>query len=131
MARSSRADTVLDLDKLAAAYRANATELPIFEPVVQEIETLVGEIRTLGVQQAAQKAAVQQTTKEIRERVDRANLLGTRLRDGAKAVFGTRTEKVVEFGIKPFRKPVRPPKVIEVQVPVVQGAASDKTQPTP
>lgn len=130
MPKESRGDVVLDLDQLAAAYRANPPAMPGLEPLVQEIETLVPEIRALVVQQAAQRAVVQQTTKEIKERVDRAKLAASRLRNGAKAIFGTRTEKVIEYGIKPFRKPVRAPKVIEVQVPVIKEAATQVTETT-
>lgn len=130
MPRESRGDVVLDLEQLAAAYRANPTAIPGLEPLVQEIETLVPEIRALGVQQAAQRAVVQQTTKEIKERVDRAKLAASRLRNGAKAIFGTRTEKVIEFGLRPFRKPVRAPKIIEVQAPATKETATQTTETT-
>jgi hypothetical protein len=111
----SRADVVVNWEKLGAAFRANPPALTGLEPLLLELETLQAEVRALGIQQDAQQAAVQQTTKEIEERVKRGTLLATRLRNGVKAFYGTRTEKVVEFGVRPFRKPVRAPKVVFVE----------------
>src|SRR5262245_40094885 len=111
MPKNSRADFIIDEKKLAAAYVANAADLPGIDPLHQELATLFPELEALGILQDAQTAAVQQTTLEIEERVARGKLLVTRLRNGVRAFYGTRTEKVIEFGIRPFRKPVRPPKV--------------------
>jgi len=130
MPKNSRAEFILDAKQLNAAYIANAAELPGLDPLHQELATLLPELEALGILQDAQTAAVQQTSQEIKERVARGKLLVTRLRNGVKALLGTRTEKVVEFGIRPFRKAVRPPKVIEVQVPVKKEDAAEKTQPT-
>ncbi len=126
---NSRADFIIDAKQLSAAYVANASDLPGLAPLHQELTTLLPELEALGILQDAQTAAVQQTTLEINERVARGRILVTRLRNGVKAFYGTRTEKVIEFGIRPFRKPIRPPKVIEVQVPVKETAA-EKTNPT-
>lgn len=117
MARNSRADFILDTANLSAAYQANAAELPWLASLHQEVSTLLTEMRDLGIQQDAQTAAVQQTTLEINDRLKRGKLLVTRLRNGIKAHYGTRTEKVLEFGIRPFRKGVRAPKVIVKEVP--------------
>jgi hypothetical protein len=111
----SRGDIVLEWEKLVAALRANPQVLIVVEPLLPEFETLLAEIRTLAVQQSAQTATVQQTAKEIEARVKRGTLLVGRMRSAAKAVFGDRTEKVIEFGMRPFRKPVRAPKVVFVQ----------------
>ena len=119
MPKNSRADFLVDGNKLSAAYLANVAILPGLEALHQEFSTLLAEMEGLSIQQDAQTAAVQQTAKEIDERLTRGRLLATRLRNGVKLHLGTRTEKVVEFGIRPFRKPVRPPKVIEVPVPVL------------
>lgn len=128
----SRADVVLEWEKLGAAFRANPSVLIALEPVLQELDGLLAEVRTLGVQQDAQQAAVQQTTREIEERVKRGTLLASRLRNGAKAFYGTRTEKVIEFGIRPFRKPVRAPKVIVQAAPEAprNEAAPGPAKPT-
>jgi hypothetical protein len=114
MARA-RADILLEWEKLRAAYKANAPALSGFEPLLQELETVETEVRTLGIEQDVQQAAVQQTAKEIEGRIARGTVLATRLRSAAKAVYGTRTEKMLEFGIRPFRKRVRAPKIVFIQ----------------
>lgn len=130
MPRNTRADFLVTGKQLSAAYLANAADLPGLETLHGEFAILLTELESLGILQEAQTAAVQQTTKEIEERLTRGGLLATRLRNGVKLHLGTRTEKVIEFGIRPFRKRVRPPKVIEVQVPVIvkEAALADATE---
>src|SRR6185436_3998293 len=128
----SRADIVLEWEKLLAACRANPEALANVEAVIQELDTLLAEIRTLGVLQDAQTAAVQQTAKDIDVRVKRGTLLAGRLRSAAKGFYGDRTEKVIEFGMRPFRKPVRSPKVVFVQPgpqPATKEGATQTTKP--
>ena len=123
----SRGDIVLEWEKLVAGLRANPQVLVAIEPLLQDFETLLAEIRTLVVQQSAQTATVQQTSKDIEDRVKRGRLVAARLRSAAKAVFGDRTEKVIEFGMRPFRKSVRAPKVIVQEDP--KTATKEGTQP--
>jgi hypothetical protein len=130
----SRGDVVLEWEKLVAALRANPQVLIAVEPLLQELETLLSEIRALVFQQRVQTAAVQQSSKDIEERVKRGRLLAGRLRSAVKGVFGDRTEKVIEFGMRPFRKPARAPKVVFVkedpQMEQKEGA-SDTAKPLP
>jgi hypothetical protein len=128
MAKNSRADFLVDGSKLSAAYLANVAELPGLDALHREFSTLLTELENLGILQDAQTAAVQQTAKEIGERLTRGRLLVTRLRNGVKLHLGTRTERVIEFGIRPFRKAARPPKVIEVQVPVTKPISKPITK---
>ena len=115
MPKNSRAEFIVDASKLDAALTANAQELPGLTTLHQDLTTVVTELQDLGILQEAQTAAVQQTTQAIKERMTRGKLLVTRLRQGVKAHYGTRTEKVIEFGIRPFRKAVRAPKIIVVK----------------
>ncbi len=127
----SRGDIVIRWEKLAAAFRANPEAAINVEPVLHELETLGTEIRTLSIQQAVQTAAAQQTAQDIEVRVKRGTLLAGRLRSAAKAFYGDRTEKVVEFGMRPFRKPVRSQRVLEkvVEKIVVVQAGPEQAGP--
>jgi len=126
MAVNSRADFLVDGKKLSAAYQANAGGLPGLEALHGEFVILLNEIESLGVLQDAQTAAAQQTTKEIEERLTRARLIATRLRNGVKLHLGTRTEKVIEFGIRPYRKPARTPAPIEPKEPAIEKTETPK-----
>ncbi|HKH49584.1 MAG TPA: hypothetical protein VKM72_33400 [Thermoanaerobaculia bacterium] len=129
MPKNSRAEFIVRGNNLSAAYIANAAELPGLDGLHRELSTVLNELTDLGIQQEAQTAAVQQTTLEINDRLTRGKLLVTRLRNGVRSHLGTRTEKVIAFGIRPFRKPVREPKVIVKEVPA-KSAATDTTNPT-
>lgn len=122
MARTSIPDVQYDWENLGAAYRNNAPDLVGLDPLAGELDLVLTELRGLTKQQATLKAAAQQATKEIADRVARGRLLATRLRNGVKAHYGTRTEKVLEFGVRPFRK--RVPKVAPPEFPVTPPSTS-------
>lgn len=130
MPSRSRNDIVVTWEKMAAAFRANPPAVIGVEPVLQEFETLLAELRSLGIQQDVQTATVQQTSKDIDARVKRGVLLAARLRGAVKAFYGDRTEKIIEFGMRPFRKPVRSPKVVFVQSEPQTATKEDAAQPT-
>ncbi len=113
MPRDSRAEFIIDTKQLISAYIKNIALLPGLDAVHGELAPLVSELEDLGILQDAQTAAVQQTTKDIDDRMSRAKLLVTRMRNGVKLHLGTRTEKVIEFGIRPFRKRKPEPKPVE------------------
>ena len=125
----SRSDIVITWDKLAAAFRANPPAAIGVESVLQEFETLLTEVHSLVVLQDVQTAAVQQTSKDLEARVKRGTLLASRLRSAAKAFYGDRTEKIVEFGMRPFRRPVRTPKIVFVQPDGQPIPKEEATQP--
>lgn len=129
MPSRSRNDIVVTWEKMAAAFRANPPAVIGVEPVLQEFETLLAELRSLGIQQDVQTATVQQTSKDIDARVKRGVLLAARLRGAVKAFYGDRTEKIIEFGMRPFRKPVRNPKVVFVQSEPQTATKEDAAQP--
>jgi hypothetical protein len=107
MARTSFADIVVDGEQLNASLAANAADLPHLEPQRLEMAALLVDIKTLSTRQDAEKAAVQQTTKEMTEKVTLVRQLSTRLRAGVMQFYGNKSEKLVEFGMKPFRKRLR------------------------
>ena len=107
MPGTSFADTVVDWDKLLAAWIANLSDLPNMDPQRIELETLHREIRELGIKRDAQQAIVQQITQDIQERIKRGRPIVTRLRAAVTARYGTRSEKLVEFSMKPFRPRTR------------------------
>lgn len=116
MPNTSIADIVLDWEKLTAALSNNFADLPGLEPLRQELETLLAEVRIIAPEQAARKAAAQQSRQELTDRLTRGRLLATRLRDGVRAHYGDRTEKIVEFGLRPYRKRARTPKTTEPEL---------------
>lgn len=107
MARTSFADLVVDWEQLSVALVANKADLPHLEALGIELQALLEKARNLSIQQDAQKAVVQQTTKEMMAAIDQGKLLATQLRAGVLSVYGSRSEKLVEFRMKPYRRRTR------------------------
>jgi hypothetical protein len=95
---------------LAAGLTSNAADVPHLDSRRQELMDLMAEAQDLVARQAVQAAAKQETTKRLQEVIDRGLKLGTFLRVGVKQHYGTRSEKLVEFSLQPFRgrRPAKP-----------------------
>lgn len=96
-----------DWQQLLGAYVANASELQSVESLSQELTTTLAELQELGVQEKASRSERQQFTKRRQEAMARGKELASRLRAGVKSVYGPKSEKLVEFGVKPFRRRTR------------------------
>lgn len=88
---------------LAAGLAANEADLPHLDTPRQELMDLMAKAQDLLARQAAQAAAKQETTKQLQELIDQGLKLATFLRVGVKQHYGTRSEKLVEFHLQPFR----------------------------
>lgn len=107
MARTSFADLVVDWEQLSVALAANKGDLPHLEALGTDLQALLEKARNLSILQDAQKAVVQQTTKEMTGAIDQGKLLATQLRAGVLSFYGSRSEKLTEFRMKPYRRRVR------------------------
>ena len=108
-ARKSYAEINRGWMGLATGLTSNAEDLPHLGSGRQELVDLMAEAQDLVARQAAQAAAKQETTKRLQEVIDRGLKLATFLRVGVKQHYGTRSEKLVEFSLQPFRgRPARP-----------------------
>lgn len=113
MAKSnaSYAGIVTSWSKLAASLATNAGDLPHLEAHRQLLETLLEDAQALSSEQAQRTAEKQDVTKRLQDVLDQGQKLATFLRTGVRQHFGNRSEKLVEFGLQPFRsrsKPVEP-----------------------
>jgi len=104
MGRASLPVAVTQFQQVIAAVDANAVDFPHVAPEVQELRTLVPEIIDLNAAQAALFAQSQQTTKDLKEKVDRGLVLFAQLRSAVKAKYTTRSEKLTEFHLRPLTR---------------------------
>jgi hypothetical protein len=102
--------TLGDLQRFKESMSANVNELASYEGGRLRFEGLVARAQALTQQQAAQTAAKQETSKQLQEVLNEAQLLATVLRFAVKEHFGRNSEKLVEFGLQPFRGRTRKPK---------------------
>lgn len=104
MPRASLPASVTQFSQITAAIDANAADFTHVNAEVQELKTLVPEIIDLNATQAALFAQSQQTTKDLREKLDRGQVLFAQLRSAVKAKYSTRSEKLTEFHLRPLTR---------------------------
>jgi hypothetical protein len=85
------------------ALAANALELPHLEPKRLRLNEVLVEVRSLTAEQASLTFRKQEVTKRLVELMEEGNKLVAFLDVGVKQQYGTRSEKLVEFGLQPFR----------------------------
>ena len=105
-------NTVNGWDKVEAAVTASGE--PQLEVSLPVLRTKSQRARLLFTQQASLTAAKQEVTRELNQLIMEGNAVVDFIRTGARAIYGKDSEKLVEFGIKPFR-----------------GKSRKKTTPTP
>ncbi|HSK76548.1 MAG TPA: hypothetical protein VLQ45_08830 [Thermoanaerobaculia bacterium] len=100
-------DITDDWQQLLGAYTANAGELQSIEPLSQQLSATLTEVQEYSLQEKASRAERQQFTKKRQETIARGKELASRLRAGIKSVYGAKNEKLIEFGVPPFRRRTR------------------------
>lgn len=106
------AEIVAGWRDLASGLNANGADLTHLSTHAQLLITLMEQSTDLAAQQAVHTAAKQEVTRQIEDLLDQGQKLATYLRTGVKQHYGNRSEKLVEFGLQPFRGrrlPVSPP----------------------
>ena len=90
-------------DKMDVAVTANTEKVPNLEVNLAGLRERAQRARNLFAQQAALQAAKQEVTKELQQVIQEGDALVKFLREGLKAYLGKRSEKLIEFGVQPFR----------------------------
>ena len=104
------ADHIKEWEEITASAAANASELPQLELLRATLEKLLQEARDLTKQQAALQAAKQESSKRLQTVMREGKKLATVMRGGLKHVYGSGAEKLIEFGVQPFRgRKAKPP----------------------
>jgi hypothetical protein len=111
---SSHADIVTDAEQMIAATEANQGLLPSAERHRLSVAQTLAEIKALKTLQKTLTADKQKATEDLRVAVERLKEQMIFLRTSIRGDIGPRTEKLVEFGIRPLRRrgrriPVEPP----------------------
>jgi len=127
---TSFADVILDWERLLAAHEDNSGILGSAEPQRAALEGLLAEARELKARQDSFTAAKQQATDDLGVAVADGREVARRYRSAVKAVLGTRSQRLVQFGIEPLpeRKPRRtpPPPPVEIAAPTPPAAKPEQ-----
>lgn len=104
MAKQTTYDGILgDLQRLSVALNANTQDLGHLERSRLKLEALLARAIEISKQQAALKAGKQEMSRQIRQVTTEGQRLANALRVNLKEHYGPRAEKLVEFGVQPFR----------------------------
>lgn len=108
---------------LVAGSKANATELEVVRGYTTRLDELIPLTEQASTRQLLAQAEFQQSTRDQEVLVEEARELANRIRSGVRTIYGVRSEKLVEFGLKPQRKRAR---LKSRKKPVEPAAAADK-----
>ena len=107
MPNQSYPDVTTDAEQILTSTAANPDLQPIAEKHRPQIEETLKEIKTLKTLQKTLTADKQKVTQDLQTALKRLKELIIFLRAAIRGGIGPRTEKLVEYGIAPLRKPGR------------------------
>ena len=110
------AENMREWQELLASTDANAGELPELELQREFLRNLVNQALSLLTEQALHRANKQQTSRRLQTVMGKATVLVTSMRGVIRQHYGSRNDKLVEFGLQPFRgrpRPEAPPPPVE------------------
>ena len=91
------------LVRFSAALAANSSELAHLEGMRTRFEKLVSEAQTIAQQQAALVASKQEASKRLQNLLSEGLRSATGIERMLQEFYGSRAEKLAEFGLQPFR----------------------------
>ncbi len=107
--KQSYAGQANEWEKLIRSLIANLALLPQLEGARLKLEGLLGSFRELAAQQAVHQATKQEMSKQIQAVMRDGRKTASMIRAVLKEQYGNDSEKLVEFGVQPFRARVRKP----------------------
>jgi hypothetical protein len=96
--------------QLLEPIAANSEELRHLGVPRDQLEALLAQAVALNKEQAAYRAAKQERSKQLRALLQDGAKVAALLRKGVQVHYGTRAEKLTEFGLQPYRGRRRAPR---------------------
>jgi hypothetical protein len=92
-----------NLELRKKAVEANRQELPHLEESLVKIDGVLSDAKNLTAEQASLTAAKQKVSKRLAERMREGESVMAFVDTCVRQHYGNRSEKLVEFGLQPFR----------------------------
>jgi len=92
-----------ELGRLGSALSANAEELVHLEGPRGRLDKIYSEAQQVAQQQAALTATKQEASKRLKVLLGEGKRVANGMSRFLREHYGTRSEKLTEFGLKPFR----------------------------
>jgi hypothetical protein len=122
MRETTRSGKLGSWQRLMAALEMNQADLPFLETQRTQFGAMVGQAEDFFQSQAALSASKQEASQQLAALVTECQRLETVLLLSLKQFYGPRSEKLVEFGIQPFRSRTEPPKLLPPPAETVDPA---------
>jgi len=108
-------------DRLVAAVSKNIKKIPPLERELEILKQALAEVREAKKRQIELRVAAQQATRDLEAAMEKANEAAVRLNQGVLGLYGSKDEKLTEFGLRPWRP--RPRKAA-AKAPQAKGSAA-------
>jgi hypothetical protein len=95
--------TLGDIQRFQTSLEGSVSEVPHLEAGRIALGDKLDLAQDLARQQAALIATKQELSRQLKTAITDVRLLATVVRKGVKQHFGSRSEKLAEFGLQPFR----------------------------
>ena len=130
MARDRQAEVIREWRMLIKSGKSNTGDVIHLEGHLDKLGTFLTEVDEIEKQQAALTASKQEASKQLRTLLTDGSKVATFIKAGLREHYGNRAEKLVEFGLQPFRGRPRKVKPEEPAEPLVEAASAPQTSPT-
>jgi hypothetical protein len=121
---SSFADIIRDWELLLEATNDNESVQIGAQPQREALAAALSRVKAQKAVQDSRNASRQEATQDLREMITQGRELARRLRGVAKAILGTKSERLVQFRVSPIRTRSRRPdqaaKTARANDPVVE-----------
>jgi hypothetical protein len=107
MPKTSLADFVTDWETLLKNVTDTATELPDLTVYSSALNQLLGQAKDSLALAAARIGVKQQETQDRQALMKEGKDAASKLRSAVKAHFGSRSERLLQYGMFPIRKRVK------------------------
>ena len=104
MPNQTFSEETTDWGQLAVTVDINKADLAHLEAQRARLAVVADNAKATKVRQEAFKAQVQQSSRDLEALRKEGRDLATRLHNGIRTQYGTKAEKLTEFGMKPRRK---------------------------
>jgi hypothetical protein len=105
---NSYADLNRQWQQLLAGLDVAGADLQQFEAEREELRTILAETIAINNRQEMSRTRFHLDTRALQDHNKRGKELATRLRNGARARYGNKSELLRQFGIQPLRPRPRP-----------------------
>jgi len=99
-------------ERLLAGVEANRDDLPALEHCRAQLEAALGDARVAQERKLGHVAAARQGTQEVKALVRLGRDLAAQLESGVRLLYGRRSQKLGEFGVRPLLPRARRKKAV-------------------